>query len=573
MTLDLGLQLDPDGANGIRLTVVEGASRKVLLRGLPDLDPIQLDALRLGDSLEPMAGPLAKAISGWFLGSDLTKRLKKALAGQSVFRFVVRMHPDLVPVLGDLPVEIVSLPSAPIPLVLHPRVHSMIRVPPIVSADPVVGVPRDWPFSILFVRTNPADLGGAVPPLGPIVEAIQQAAKERGLPDGAVRVETISSEPGIEKPATWDEFRKALGAGTYDVLAYLGHGDLTVIPGTPPIGKLQFEEANGHRSVDAAAIVAELAQHPVRVVLLAGCLTAASAADDAETKEKRVELDKRLPEYLKGSQGVAQAVVADAPVELAVGMRDLLEVSSATTLLGSFFRNLIKDHPGDVELAIREARSDLFGSSRFPPSWSSAIVFAKGAPPFFDFIADKPVQAAFLAERQKEFDTLRNLRQTAETQFLLPVGDRTPSLEALRLVGGLEKLLLKGDTMIRPTFVESAKGAVKVQVELVGSVATKRITGKVSINGDGVVIDKLVADPRIKLANFLFLHNVDGAKAFFSIDSDGPNALPLAAGPLITIEATVTSEAPAIHEVVVTRAASDPEIVMWSGMDVIAVTS
>ena len=574
MTLDLAIRLDPDGEAGLRLTLEDAFGRRTVLRPLPALEPEQLEALRRGESLEQTAGALADQISGWFFGKELAQRLGRSLDGLTPLRFVFKIHRDLVAILGDLPVELVRMPpQGLVPLVLHPRVTALVRVPPFVPVQ-ASSEARDWPFRVLIVRTNPKDLGGAVPEAMPIVEEIREAAQDRGLPEGAVEIVLVSSEIDGAELATWARFREALGTGAFDLCVYLGHGDLQEVPDAPPVGQLQFEAANGKESINARRIAIELAQHPVRVVVLAGCLTAAGGAVDSETAGQREELGKKLPKYLRGAQGVAQAIVGDAPVELAVGMRDLLEVNDASLLIGSFFRNLIRDHPGDVEKAIREARGDLFGRGEFPPSWSSAIVFTKGgAAPVFDFMKEDPAQTAFLAARQKDFEPVRVFRQSMAKLFLEAVGDRSPFLAALAIAAEMDKAAAKGDPMVRPRFVQAATGPVTIPVELVGSLEAHRVTGKVTISSESVTIDRLRVDPRLPAANFMFLQDTDGSKANFSIDADSPGDLPLGPGPLFTIEATIGGTAPAVHEVVVTRAKCEPETIVWSGMDVIAVVS
>ena len=482
MTRDLALDLAPNGGIGIRLTFTDDAGRKILSRPLPTLDPDQLDALRRGQAQEATAGLLAEATSAWLLDKDLSKRLTKALDGQDEFRVVVTMDRDLGPLLGDLPVELVSLPKALLPLVLHPKVSSLVHVPPAIGAAATPAV-RSWPLRVLIARSNPIDLGGAVPEAGPIRKEILDGAAAAGLPDGAVQVELLSSEEQGAEPATWSRMHQVLSSATFDVFVYLGHGDLQVIPGTAPVGYLQFEAENGHEAIDARRIAAEFAQFPVPVVILAGCLTAAAPSQDPEEAERQALLEKNLPRYLRGAQGVAQAIIdSEAPVQLAIGMRDLLEVKAATTMLGAFFRNLLKDHPGDVERAIRQTRSDLFNTGRYPPSWSSAVVFAKGAPPTFEFLKDKP--APFSVEKQAQFDVLRQFRQSMAKLFLEAVADRSPFLAALAFAGDQDKALLKKDAMVRPRFVKSASGSTDIVIELVGSITARRLTGNVAIGGD-----------------------------------------------------------------------------------------
>jgi hypothetical protein len=240
-------------------------------------------------------------------------------------------------------------------------------------------------------------------------------------------------------------------------------------------------------------------------------------------------------------------------------------------MLGAFFRNLLKDHPGDVERAIRQTRSDLFNTGRYPPSWSSAVVFAKGAPPTFEFLKDKP--APFSVEKQAQFDVLRQFRQSMAKLFLEAVADRSPFLAALAFAGDQDKALLKKDAMVRPRFVKSASGSTDIVIELVGSITARRLTGNVAIGGDNATIDQLVPDPRLETDGFLFLSGVNAGGARFSIESPAAGGARLRAGPLFTAKATIGGAAPAVHEVVVTQATSDPKAIVWSGMDVLAVVS
>jgi len=570
MSLDLGLDIAPDGAKGIKLTFTDPTGSTVLARPLPVLDLKKLDELRRGDSQAASVDALMADISKWVLGKELAQPLSQALGGNQRVRVLLRVDSGLLATLSDLPVELVSLPHALQPLVLHPNVDSMIHVLPGVGALRPAPA-RDWPLRVLIVRSNPRDLGGAVPAARPIRQQILEAAS--GMPEGAVQVEIVSSEDQNSDPVSWTRFRDTLGSGVFDVFVYLGHGDLQqAFAETAPVGYLQFESQDGlgHESIDARRIAAELSQHPVRVVVLAGCLTAAALKDaDKETQDL---VAAALPQWLRGAQGVAQAIVdSEAPVELAVGMRDRLEVGQANLFLAAFFKSLIKTAPGDVERAIRAARDDLWGAAPVPPTWSSAVVFAKGSPPVFQFLAEPPPQAAFSVAKQGDLERLRDLRRVSAKLFLEVLSDRAPFLEALVAVAAQEKVVLGKEAMVRPRLIRSPTGAVEIEVELLGSVKAGRLTGKVAIGGESVAIDRLRPDLRL-IPGFRFLWGeVDSSKARFSIEAEGASPAKLTAGRLFTIKATIGSVAPAIHEVSVTHAQSDTNAVIWSGMDLIAV--
>ena len=570
MSLDLGIDLVPNGGNGITLTYTDPSGTTVLARKMPALDAKKLDDLRRGDSKEAIVDALQADISAWILGKELAKPLGQLLGGNQRYRVLVRMDRELLAALSDLPVELMTLPKALQPLVLHPNIGAMVHVPPVGAALPPPPV-RDWPLRILIARSNPIDLGGAVPE----VQILDAAG---GMPDGAVQVEVVSSEAAGDDPVTWQAFRKALASQVFDVFVYLGHGDLQQGPtGTAPVGYLQFEspDGKGHESIDARRIAAEFLQHPVRVVVLAGCMTGAQL--QAAEQETQDLVASSLPQWQRGAQGVAQAIVdSEAPVELAIGMRDRLEVGDAGLFLASFFRSLI-DSPdshdrGDVEKAIRAARADLFGNAPIPPTWSSAVVFVKGAAPFFPFLAEPPPQATFSAEKQKKVDGVREARRAMAKLFVDAVSDRTPFLQALAAVADSEKAAVGKDAMVKPRFLKAPAGPADIEVELLGSIKARRLEGKVSIGGEDVAIDRLVPHPRLDDSGWDFLSGDADSKVKFVLEREaGSPPAKLAAGPLFTIKATIGGTAPAIHEVVVTRAATDGSAVLWSGVDVIAV--
>jgi hypothetical protein len=558
MTLEIALDIAPDGGAGLTLTLSGAGASEVLARPLFTVDSTQLAKLRLGQAVEADTAPVADAISEWLLGTDLEARFVALLAGQDDIRVVLRADRELLARLSDVPLELVSLPNKILPLILNPRVTSFVRVAPTLGASPQLDA-RGWPFRVLIVRSNPVDLGGAVPEAATLRTAIAAIAEGMGLSDDNVRVDVLTSEQGGE-PVTWKAFRDQLRLGPYHVLVYLGHGQVTKVDDGPAVGYLQFEEPNGHTPVDARSIAGELAQRPVRVVILAGCLTAAGGG-----------MDDQLRDSLRGAQGVAQAIVdSEAPVDLAVGMRDLLEVGAANQLLAAFFRSLLRDHPGDVELSIREARSELFGNGRYPPSWSSAVVYAKGPASRLAFLGEKPPATAGQHEKQVTLEKAREIRGNIEKLFMGPIADRTPFLQVLAVFGEQDKQVIGKDLMIRPRFVQGAAGPVEIPIELLGALKVERLTGTVAIDG-GAVIHGIVPAARLD-GKFDVLSAFTADTVKYSIQPVAGGEVKLAAGPLFSISATVPGPAPALHHVTVTRARNDPERVVWPGSDLVVVT-
>lgn len=567
MTHDVGLELVPDGNGGITLTFTDGGANTVLTRAMPAFDNGLLDALRRGDPTQNDVSTLISEVSLWVLGQDLGGPIKAVLDAQKPVRVVVRLDPGLPPLL-DLPLELTTFPLAVRPLVLQPDVRAFVYVPAAVPPIPTAPVGA-WPLRVLLVRSNPEDLGGAVPPIAPVRRAILDAATDAGVQDGAVQVELVSSEEQGSEPVTFARFREAIGSQSFDVLVYLGHGAVAQVA-TAPVGQLQFELPGGHEAVDAGRIAAELQAHPIRVVILAGCLTAAQVLGVPQDVQELIRT--ALPQWQRGAQGVAQALVeTDARVELAVGMRGRLEVEQASTFLVAFFKSLVQTSPGDVELAVRAARNELFGNSPVPPAWSSPVVFVKSVPPVFGFMTEPLPQVKFSAEKQTQLDKTRAIRQFVATQFVDAVGDRAPWIAAFAAAATAETAVLKKEPMVRPCFISAPPGPVRMEIELVGSVKAIRLEGTVTIGTDGASIDRMLPDPRLEAAGFQFLRADDGSqKARFVIERQGP-AAKLAAGRLFTIDVTLPTPPPAVHEVVVSGAQSDPPRVIWSGMDVVAV--
>jgi hypothetical protein len=569
MTTDLVFELAPGGENALRLTLraPNGDNGLSADRPFPAVDPAKLDELRLGNAASSVVNEVATAVSDWLLEPKVRQRLAEALVGQEHIRLVVNIDRPLRPRLSDLPLELVSLPNTVVPLVLHPRVDTLVHLLP-AAGEPPPAPRRDWPLKILLVRSNPPDLGGFVPEGGPIRGAILEAAT--GLPAGSVIVRLLSSEQDPDKPVTWRACVAALEEEAWDVLVYLGHGD--VREGVDPVSVLQLESADGKASdpIDTRKITWALLNHPVPVVILAGCLTAAELTQADRGMRERIQA--ALPTWLRGASGVAQALVdSEAGVELAVGMRYRLEVDQAREFLVGFFSSLLETAPGNTELAVRAGRNNLFNVAPIPPSWSAPVVFARRSAPRFEFLVN-PREARLPKEQKDKLDGFVQMRQLAAKNFVQTLGDRGTWLDFLASIAADEAANLGTDAMIRPRFVQTAPGNVTITVEQVGSLSLRRLAGEVSITG-GVEIDRLRRDRRLAAAGFGFLKDEEeGGRARFVIEREaGGGRGSLGPGPLFTVEAAVIANGPFVHEVRVVTTATDSKRRVWPGTDLIAV--
>src|SRR5207253_1739648 len=119
-----------------------------------------------------------------------------------------------------------------LPLVVTPQVEALVYLLPKATPSPQSMKLPHWPLRVLIVRSNPPDLGGVVPPAGPIRDAIVALGNDVALhlPPGQqvnpVQVDVLSSEPGIAMPATWPAVAAQIAGHSYHILVYLGHGDL-----------------------------------------------------------------------------------------------------------------------------------------------------------------------------------------------------------------------------------------------------------------------------------------------------------------------------------------------------------
>jgi hypothetical protein len=506
-------------------------------RQLLQLDAGLMERFRRSELTPAELAQLSGTITDWLLDAEVRGILTAELAGNGGGLRVVFVVPETArPIVAQLPLELLWHDAPNSPLVLRKDVQSLVYLLSKTRSDQVPET-SNWPFKVLIVRARPADLED-VPEVAGLANQIQKMGEHYG--QRMVQIDVISSEPGIGVPATWNTLREHLRqTGDYNVLVYVGHGE--VLPGTTgdePMGQLfmESEDGAGHKPVSAAQLARLLRTYPIRMVVLAGCLT---GADPVGTTRQR-----------GGELGVAQALVnsSEAGVQVAVAMRTEIQTTTAITFVRSLFRSLLNIKPdpsgrrpaGDVDRAVRAAREELYLDNDFPPQWAAPIVLrATEREPFLEFLAN-PIQF-HVSEMMEGLLLLRAQFWTALTDYSLAAGlpepllgrqaglnDLTASIRAEGLKQG--PLLLPRDLPLGPG--QSGEAIV----ELAGALATTELRGRVTASNDGWV--KKLTMPQHLPAQFQLLTDANDAGWFeFRAKGAGPTQLP--AGEILRVQIDV----------------------------------
>ncbi len=557
---------------------------------LVTLDSDEIAQLRRG--LPPAV--LTQAISGretqWVLGVDLQVALQlllgAAVANGDSLRLVLHADPTLWPALADIPVELVEVPGGP--LILRPQVSALVHLLEKTGPAQPSLFAHDWPLRVLIVRSNPDDLGGRVPAAAPVRDRIQALAA--GLGANAVQVDLLSSEQVTAGalplgPPTWDQVRQRLQHDRYDILVYLGHGDLVpAFDGLRPGGALLLElPADATHKINSQAIPEgqlriQLQTFPVPVVLLAGCLTAAQPGAPAE---QQAFLDEMLPTWMRGSQGVAQALVnGDCGVQFAVGMRYRLERNDAEAFLDAFFQSLLTGDLGDVEAAVRAGRLRLFGDHPHPPSWSSPMVFRTlGREPTFDFMRKPPAvaQDPFDERDQESRERIwKGLVQSSTQGWTGP--QLSWVLDMLADVEGKMKsrAQARGPWLKPGRLIATPGSLVAMPVELNGKITADQIDGTFTVLGENVHLLTATATQALHFRGYQIQSGLadpnDPTRLKFSIERAAGAAIqPLPAGVLCELQISVGQGFNVFYPVQVEVTAVTPHALVGGGSDAVLV--
>jgi hypothetical protein len=426
----------------------------------------------------------------------------------------------------------------------------------------------NWPFKTLIFRARPADLE-VVPEVGPLAEEIRALGAPYG--NRMVQIDVISREAGIGVPATWNALRTQVGKNDYNVLVYVGHGEL--LPSTTggePMGHLimESEDGAGHDPINAALLARLLRDRPISMVVLAGCVT---GADPVGASRQR-----------GGELGVGQALVnsSEAGVQVAVAMRTELRTTAAITFVRSFFRSLLDSHQdpagnrpaGDIDCAVRAARRELYLDNEFPPQWPAPIVLrATEHEPFIEFLAH-PIKFhvsqkldGLLLVRAKFWKWMADYSLAAGVPELLKgrqsaLDDVTAEIRAEALLQG--PLLLPRDVPIGP-------GQVRTAIfDVAGPLAVRRLRARVTASSDWV---KQVAVPANVLALFQLATDPNDPGLFeLTSNAIGPTQMP--EGELLDVQVEVPPDTPSgVYPLRIEILEMAPPGIVWPGDGVVIV--
>jgi hypothetical protein len=546
MTRDLRVEIAPNGPD-LRLTLY-ATQPGIPAAGIPfnrqalNLNGPVVDNLRRGEATPAEVLQVTATVSQWLLGNDLTPHVTAALnqPDNEQVRLIFSINDEgLRQSLADTPFELCSLPGGGIPLVLNARNAAIFHLLPKVGASPLSQVAGTWPLRILIVRSNPLDLGGAIPPAVTVRNNIYAALDSRGLNHNLVQIHILSSEnaPDVVARPTREAFRSQINKAAYDILVYLGHGDvLTAYQGLPPVNVLQLESDDGqsHITVPADQLAVLLHERPIPVVLVIGCLTGAGIP----IAQKPI-MDSLIPQWMRGVQGLAQALVnSESGVQLAVGTRYMLDTVDAMLFLNAFFTSLlVSAKPGNVEAAVHAARRDLHFGNPGSYSWSAPMMFRNlESEPVFPFLASPP-SAVCSTE-----DSVQNLRSIfwghlAKVPWM--VRPNTPAAQSmLDTLAALEKqykqgILQTAPCLMMPAQVEAHSDTqATFAVDLYGALNVDQVLGALIVGGSNVQVTKLEAAPELLASGYDVLSKTKDNQATFSIDRINP-AGALQPGPVL----------------------------------------
>ena len=588
MINEIRIEISPSGQNELRL----------LLKGenLPDLGeeifkpPCMLvdddiRKLRSGQPENSVVEKVADLISQWLLDPEIRLYLVNALntPGETV-RVIFSMSDRLRPLLADVPFELLQLEKAQTPLAVNKRVNAIVYHLPKVVTTQNPPAAQGWPLRILIVRSNPPNLGGAVPPAEPLRAAIMQIAQDAAnimhqpLTAGdLVRIDVVSSEtPGAGK-VTLDAIEERLNgpageAGSpYHILLYIGHGDF------PPdfqdqnqtIGpELQLEDPQTGNAIPVSVSqLTGIIGDKVPVVLLAGCVTAQNFPAPIKPL-----IDREIPDWMRACQGLAQALVnSSAGVQVAVGMRYLLETDDAVRFLNAFFRSLMIETPGHIEAAVRAGRIALHTQHPFPPSWSAPVLFRTMRPePLFD-LTKPPVPRA--VEDQVEFYKTARLKLW-EVMALQAAQKRLPGIsEAIDASDEQLRMLLQPlGPVIMPHRSETQPGAqTGVLIELYGDLNVDVLAGRLIVSGGDARFKALKLTQQVNQSGYrLAALAIQDRTIDFKLER-GMGATPLPAGPLFDIDLMLGTGIGIVYIVSMAQLATMPDLPISASSNAILV--
>jgi phosphohistidine swiveling domain-containing protein len=580
MSHDMQFDIRPNG-DKVRVEVHGPglpAAGQVFNRELLKLPFEEVNQLRRGKAPDTLVQQVRATISQWLLADGLGLLLGSQLGQHDEpLRLIFNVDEELRADFSELPIELLTLQGSSTPLALHPKIGSFVHLLPKVGTAPIAPTSNAWPLRVLVVRSSPQDLPAAVPSAALVLDAIQGTPD---LPVEWVHIEILSREqlPGVIGLPTPSELFETLKQ-SYDILIYLGHGDVQPShQGLPPLGVLQLESEDGLRrdSLPADKLAVLLHNHPVPVVLLIGCLTAVDIdPPDPEAATRQALLEEELPAWMRGSLGVAQALVnSESGVQIAVGMQYWLEKKDAERFVEEFFASLLRDKPGHVETAIRQARVRLHIASPQIQSWSAPVLFrALGSEPMFPFLAQSPgprCPPSDVNERSQIYrDTFwKHLSKQPADQAAISIFIETLD----RLDQDLVRQFLKASALIMPDrgLTTQPNATVTIPIKLHQPVKVTSLEGRFVVGGTNVTIQSLKVSQGLTDSGYRALFDVRDSQADFEIRRKNGDS-PLPEGVLFNATLTLGSMDPAVYVIGIEAISTEPELSVCAGNNAIIV--
>lgn len=580
MSHDCVIEFGPSGDHvSLRVSGPEllGPGGKKYVRPAPNLPAAMLDDLRRGQPSEQTVDEASGKISEWLFNPDFDLDLVLGLAAavKEPWRLVFRMNGlddlQIRSKLVDMPLEMIVQQGGNTPYALHQKIGAIVHTLEKVGNAPTSLTADTYPLRVLIVRSNPKDLGGEVPPAAPVRDKILELRPD--LVPRFLQVDILSREAaaGVAGPPTREQLLQQLKS-RYDLLIYLGHGD--ILEGhadVAPVGVLQLEGADDdsiHDALPANKFGVYLQNHPVPVVLLVGCLTAAHP-----TPQQQAYLATALPRWMQGSQGVAQALInSQSGVQVVVGMRFKIERDDALNFLNAFFKSLLDEaadsRAGDVEEAVRRGREALHLLSAQAASWCAPTIFrAPGDEPTFPFLKQPPecpIQEAEQDARAELWPMLAvvNWKLRAGGN---PIAGRLHGYLKLLEMALVQKVTNQNSALIMPAQLEARPEDKNVVVPfaLCGAINLHSLEGTINVRGGEITLQPGL-QPAIELTAQGFQLEVvvpaglpQPTQLRFRIVRAVGSA-PLAAGPLFSATANIPDAVAAVYTIGVDELKSDP---------------
>jgi hypothetical protein len=527
------------------------------------------DQLRTGSAPRNVLQTVQAEVSKWVLKPDLYALLTVEIARtRDPVRLIWQIDGDVRPDLSEVPFEAITPDGGPLPYVTLSEIVGFTHLLPKTGTPPLDTAASDWPLRCLMLRANPPDLGGAVPPAIDLVTSIR--AEIPALAPGQFLIDVLTSEtppnplpPGVRVlgSPTFNELTNALDRCKYDVFVFVGHGDVdSLYTDQPPVPFLQLEDPSNtsHIAVPAERLSYLLYRRPVPVVLLMGCLTAATL-----TPVARSAIDPLIPRWMRGSEGVAQALInGSSGVKISVGMRYRTEVQDVCLFLSKFFHSLLIGQKGNVEIAVLEARRGLYSQSPHPSSWVAPMMFSSLPPePVFPFITTPAACPDFSTQ-----DALREQVWKMRAQ-LLSMSNADPNLDAEFLAyleaaeSELINIVTRTGPLIMPTRQETTPGLTTSTVlELHGRpLDVDRIDLQVTLqNPDGQFGVATASPPAAAAFIFSETRGPDLAKLILRFERTVPGKM-LPVGPLASLEIKAGRTGKSIYVIAVEILKTDPK--------------